>query len=162
MVTGIFISQDATKPLELRELNGLSDYQRIVGGYVEVVHIDFPRLTIFVNDEGKVQRLEINRRATGLWWLLSPGVRGRDVLVGDVVIVGAKRGPQSTTDVPDQFRALLLETSEYRTEFKLVGDPRTWHPDSSVFSTYFEAAIYSLSRLERVELLQEVRVVGNQ
>jgi hypothetical protein len=43
-------------------------------------------LTIYANEEGKVHNLPVNRRATCMWWLLSPTVRGSDVLVGDVVI----------------------------------------------------------------------------
>lgn len=72
--------------------NELSAFQQVVGGYIEGVYgEDF---TVYVNEEGLLQRLPINRYVTAL-----PEIP--PVLVGTALIVGAADEEGYDTDVPD-------------------------------------------------------------
>ena len=75
-----------------QQFEGLPGYQAVVGGWVEPLHLEKAKLTLFVNEEGKIRGLPFNRRATALWWLLDRLARERGELVGDVVLVGAAHG----------------------------------------------------------------------
>jgi hypothetical protein len=158
MVTGIFIPHETTVSIFEHDFGGLSDYQAAVGGHIEPVYLQQAHLTIFANEEGKVYKLPVNRRATCLWWLLSPTVRGLDILVGDIVLIGSQRGRGSTTDVPQAFMQLLMETRNYKIEVQTVEDP-AWYGNENSFDNYFEAAIYALNLLERWPAATDVRVV---
>lgn len=62
--------------------NAYEVISQAVGGYIEVVQLT-PKLFMYLNEEGKLLNLEINRFATEAFWqrfgMLS------DVIVGDVV-----------------------------------------------------------------------------
>lgn len=160
MITGIVIPHDVKTPLTEVPFDGLADYQKAVGGYIELVHIEAPKLTIYANEEGKVHGLPINRRATCMWWLLSPEMRGRDVLVGDIVLIGAQCGRNSTTEISTEFRALLLETPMYKIEVRTVESTTRWFSNEISFRTYFEAAIYAIDLMERRSAVTDIRVIA--
>lgn len=61
--------------------------QEQVGGYIEVVTAT-QHVTFYVNEEGKLMGLPINKRATEYWWSINPSYRGHDVLCGTAVILG--------------------------------------------------------------------------
>jgi hypothetical protein len=159
MITGIVIPHDAASPITEEPFDGLADYQKAVGGYVELVHISEPKLTIYANEEGKVYGLPINRRATCMWWLLAPESRGLDLLVGNVVVIGAQRGPNSSTEVSPDFRGLLLETTIYKVELRTVQSKTRWFSNEIHFNTYFEAAIYAIDLMERWSAVRDIRVI---
>lgn len=72
MVTGIIIPHETRLSLQKIEFQTLTDYQTAVGGYIEMVRMNGHPLVIVADEDGKVKRLPINRRATCLWWLLNP------------------------------------------------------------------------------------------
>ena len=160
MVTGIVIPHETRLEIFTHEFTGLTSYQAAVGGYIEPVTIEQPRMTIFANEEGTVHQLPINRRATCLWWLLSPSARGHDILVGDIALVGSRGGARSTTDLPSDFVELLFETKHYKIEVQPVTEPKAWFGNQARFETYFEAAIYALDLQERWTQICDVRVVA--
>ena len=71
----------------------LDDYQKIVGGYIEVVVLA-DGCSMYVNEEGKLDGLPVNAAAT----VLVPG----DVIVGNVLIVGPTDDEGDDTDIPDE------------------------------------------------------------
>jgi hypothetical protein len=160
MVTGIVIPHETTIAIFEHDFGGLSDYQAAVGGYIEPVYLQQVHVTIFANEEGKVRQLPVNRRATCLWWLLNPSVRGYDLLVGDVVLIGSKRGNGTTTEIPEKFAELLLRTDRYKIEVRTADEPKNWYSNQRDFDTYFETAIYALNLLERWTQVRDVRVVA--
>lgn len=160
MVTGIVIPHETRLEIFTHEFSDLASYQAAVGGYIEPVTIERPRMTIFANEEGKVRQLPINRRATYLWWLHSPSVRGHDMLVGDVALIGSRGGAGSTISLPADFIELLLETASYKIEVRTADEPKSWYSNQREFDTYFEAAIYALNLLERWTQVRDVRVVA--
>jgi hypothetical protein len=59
----------------------LDELKSIVNGYIEVVYLPNSRMMI-VNEEGKLNGLPLNEKATGLLWMLG----GLDYIVGDVLL----------------------------------------------------------------------------
>lgn len=74
----------------------LDELQRLVGGFIELVPTD--TLTVFCNEEGKIQGLPPNYRATSTFGsLLMPG----DVIAGDVVVLGNLDDDGDTVSLSD-------------------------------------------------------------
>ena len=103
----------------------LHTLQGLVGGYIEATHgyrnsgghdEDAPRITFYLNEEGKIHQLPENGLATALWWHYNRNAIGRDYLAGTVVIVGgAGDAPTLPPDVVDTYNRLV--TGEYYTGF---------------------------------------------
>lgn len=79
--------------------SGLAVYQRIVGGFIELVPNPHG-VTVYCNEEGKVMEppLPLNWRATALFgdWL-----QPWDVIAGNVVVVGPPDEEGYDTDLAD-------------------------------------------------------------
>ena len=116
-------------------------------------------MVIVANEEGKLMRLPVNRRATCLWWLLNPTGLGGDTLVGDVVIVGPiERGEMS--DAPARIISLLLETSSYQVQVRLSRKFDSWVSIGDPVDDFFEATIRALRLMEVWSPPGDVRVVA--
>lgn len=160
MVTGIVIPYETRLEVFTQEFTDLASYQAAVGGYIEPVTIERPRMTIFANEEGKVRQLPINCRATCLWWMQSPRARGNELLVGDVALVGSRGGAGATTDLPRGFIELLLATPRYKIEVQTEAEPKDWFDNHMRFQNYFEACRYGLKLAERWIQVRDIRVVA--
>lgn len=60
------------KPHELKQLDGLRPLQEAVGGLIESMTIEQPEATIFVNEEGVLMDMPVNRRASLIFGSDSP------------------------------------------------------------------------------------------
>lgn len=58
----------------------LEEMQKAVGGYIEIVHAGRSQTLIVLNEEGKLQGLPVNNKATELYG------NPNDVVVGDVLV----------------------------------------------------------------------------
>jgi hypothetical protein len=87
------------------------DYQLAVGGYVESVKIRQPALALFFDEDGGEKCLPVNRRATAVWWLFEPVIRGKDRVVGDAGLVGGPDTLGDMTSVPDELASFLIDRS---------------------------------------------------
>lgn len=85
---GTTTSQDVSDP------NILGHLRRIVGGHMEVVplwdrfrweEVD-RRCVVFCNEEGKLDGLGVNERATAMWYACMGGP-ANDYLVGNIAVV---------------------------------------------------------------------------
>ena len=151
-VAGLALPTSATRHL--------ASYQTAVGGYIEPVTVERPRMTIFANEEGKVRQLPINCRATCRWWMQSPRARGNDLLAGDVALVGSRGGAGATTDLPRGFIELLLATPRYKIEVQTDAEPKDWFDNQMRFKNYFEACRYGFKLAERWIQVRDIRVVA--
>lgn len=92
VIKALVIDPDAPAGSAVRKIDQeLSTFQQLVGGYIEGVYgLDDgdAQVTIFINEEGKIYGLPVNRIATLIWYHLEPEVRGHDVPCGTAVIVG--------------------------------------------------------------------------
>lgn len=65
MLTIAVIHWDEAIPVFTKEIQGkLGDYQELVGGYINFTDLDDVPASIISNDEGLLERLEYNPRAT--------------------------------------------------------------------------------------------------
>ena len=87
----------------------LTTLQGLVGGYLQAVYgyrapdqtlQAWPRVTFYLNEEGKIHGLPLNPLATALWWHFDPQAIGGDILVGPVVIFGGGDDNDDNTAVP--------------------------------------------------------------
>lgn len=84
-------ADEATPPSEIGVAGSamiLASLRGIVGGYIEIVPFfttwQGEPCVVFCNENGKLDGLPVNRRATAIWWQLYPT---SDHLVGDVAVV---------------------------------------------------------------------------
>lgn len=101
MAKGLVIYTDGT--YELKEFKQLKDYQDIVGGYIEGLKMysigtDSQTGFAYINEEGKLQGLTINRDASLIAWL-SHAIYDSDRISGNMIIVGAGDDDGDDTDV---------------------------------------------------------------
>lgn len=64
----------------------LQELQEYVGGYIEVVYLS-KKLVMVINEEGKLNNLPINNKATVIYLAMNKNV---DVIVGDVLVMESK------------------------------------------------------------------------
>lgn len=75
------------------------------GGWLEALTGD--AWTMYLDEEGKVKGLPFNAEATDLWWRLQPQARGRDFLVGPVIVVGPVDDEGYDTDIRPEVLEML-------------------------------------------------------
>lgn len=160
MPTGILIPADRDQPLVAREFTSLTDYQSGVGGFVQSVNLFEPSSTLLVNEEGKIQRLPVNQRATLLLWLHNRPFLLRDEICGDAILLGPVRCGENT-DAPTRFVTLLLEARAFVVESRSKRDPMTWHTvhRRRGFGSWVDAYGYALMWTRLKDVL-EVRVTS--
>jgi hypothetical protein len=95
---------------DIRSLTAdLTTLQTLVGGPIEAVYgyrgtdatlAGQPRITFYLNEEGKLRGLAPNPLATALWWHYDPRAARADILVGPVLVTGYH--PEGAdTDIPE-------------------------------------------------------------
>lgn len=91
---------------------GCAALQERVGGYIEAVTSDDGKVTLWINEEGKLINLPVNELGTMLWHLVSPQMNGVDVLCGAVVVTGGVDSEGETMSIPDGLRQVLERVAE--------------------------------------------------
>jgi len=104
-VSGLFIS--TTGNAVKATFDDLADYQQAVGGYIEAVDIKVAghEATIYLNEEGKMFGLPLNRSVTRL---ATGRIFEGDYIAGDVVIVGGGYEGDTLSLHPDA-QAFILD-----------------------------------------------------
>jgi Domain of unknown function (DUF3846) len=105
------IPADETSPVVATELKARPQYEFLsqsVGGYIELVpEFDtylHQRCTVWCNENGKLERMPINTRATMAWnaalggRLIPEGQPPLDVLVGDILVIAGDDEILNDTD----------------------------------------------------------------
>jgi hypothetical protein len=160
VIHAIQIPADEDWPLYKVAIEGLAGMQAAVGGYIEIIDLGPLTASLVVNEEGKLEQRNINRRATLLFWLLFPSVRHRDVIVGDVLVVGHPDSDGNTTDAPKEVVELLFDTKSYKAEFQTCDHPTKFIGNQCRFTDYFEACNYALGKAESWTAVERARVVA--
>jgi hypothetical protein len=96
---------DAAKVSEI----SLRSLQTAVGGWVQAVDLD-DDLTIWVNEEGKIEGLPVNPIATRLWEKYIGA--GTDIIVGTAVFTGGTDEDGETLGLADDKVAMLMASVE--------------------------------------------------
>lgn len=160
MITGIRIPMDEAAPIERVEINAedVSVMQTLVGGTFEVINMIPIKTSIFLNDEGKLMELPLNRRATLLLWLHVSNFRGQDHLVGDVVLTGLPGRTGRTKAVPKELLSLLFGTANYHVEV-LTEQFGKWRARERDFTEWVDAYDYALQLAAKWPTIKSVRVM---
>jgi hypothetical protein len=158
MITGIVIPADHTVPVRVEQLDPVDgDYNRIVGGDLEVVGFARPAASLYLNEEGKLNGLPLNPRATAMTWVHNSALRGRDLIVGDVLLVGPVDEYGDDLPVPQEYLRLLFAATRFRVEVQRVG--ACWFPIPHQMGDV-DAAYVAAAELARTEAtVEEIRVV---
>lgn len=138
-INSIVIPADDGRALEqhLLEPANIADYQALVeGGYIEGVDFLLPPARLYVNEEGKLRGMPINRRATMLLWMHNKAFRYGDIIAGDAFLVGPVGNDSHDTAVPEEYTQLLFTAESFHVEVQMQGDQErqrkiwpfeTWH-----------------------------------
>jgi len=86
--------------------NELLTLQMAVGGYIEAKTLE-SGYTLIMNEEGKLNGLPINERATEIWLANFPNFP--DVILGDVVIAGGYDDEGEQLGLDSDYANRLLE-----------------------------------------------------
>lgn len=139
----------------------LPDYQAITGGSIERVSLENPAASLYVNEDGKLLELPLNRRATLLLWMHNPAFRYRDAIVGDALLIGPVDGDGYDTKVPDELANVLFETKRFRPEVQVHGESG-WHGNDRRFDNWIDAYSYALDLSRRWTAVRDIRVVPGE
>jgi len=123
MITAVVLPADIDQPIRQQQIrpSDLATYRELVGGNLEVVELFRPSASLYINDEGKLNHLPLNQRATVITWAHNSAFRGYDLILGDAFIVGPVDGNGDDLTVPHELVKLLFDTSSYRIEIKTAG-----------------------------------------
>jgi len=104
----VIVPSDTTKRIHHLEVEkGLPPLQELVGGYIEMVRLNaFPGLHGYINEEGKLNGLPVNVRATSLVYGRSCWDNLHDVIVGDMIVLSS-RGPEERSVKLDDINEIL-------------------------------------------------------
>jgi len=92
---------------EVIEDISLATLQAKVGGWVQAVDLD-EVVTLWANEEGKLNGLPINDFATALWEVVFG--EGTDIIVGDIVLTGGTDEEGETLGLEEDFIEDLIES----------------------------------------------------
>lgn len=95
-------------PARVEEISGdLRSLQKLVGGYLEAVHLDWEGTHVYVNEEGRLRQMPVNLAATAL--AQQSGKLPLDtVLVGPVVVLGGHLISGNEADCPQHVIDMIL------------------------------------------------------
>ena len=112
MIKAIVITVDGLqKDIEISEDTSLKTLQDAVGGFIQAV--DLLGLTMWINEEGKIDDLPFNPFATILW---EAAFGKTDVILGDIVLTGLPDDEGKLTSIPQAFVDMVLTPSNHRPE----------------------------------------------
>ena len=91
-------------------LNGsLEDLQRVVGGWVQAIPLS-DTITLWINEEGKMDGLPYNHNATLIWEHFYG--KGTDIVVGNAFFTGEADENGDTKDISESDFFLLKNLAE--------------------------------------------------
>jgi hypothetical protein len=97
MALAMIISADPTEDIYYKDLDGLDEYQFVVGGSIETIPYR-DNVTPYFNEEGKIFGLPENVRATAL---LRNFLMAGDYIAGNCILVGFDPETGEDIDLPE-------------------------------------------------------------
>jgi hypothetical protein len=160
MITAIVIPADPDQPLRRQEISStdLRTYRSLVGGSLQVVGLERPPASLYLNEGGKLLDLPVNPRATVLLWAHNYAFIGNDWIVGDAFLVGPVGRDGADTTVPEIYISLLLEAQYFRLEVQTAEDDK-WHALDFEFNSVLSAYAAAID-LAHQRAIKEVQVIG--
>ena len=159
LIRSVVIPADDDRPLRRQQLDAtnLSDYRGLVDGNLEVLSLEQPAATMYLNGDGKIRQLPVNVRATMLLWAHVKELRFQDYIAGDVFLTGPVDHDGWDTSVPDELDK-LLDAQRLRIEIQTYGDPQ-WYGNDLRFDAWTVAYAYALDLARRWAAVEDIRVL---
>ena len=159
----LVVPADDLQPIRLETIDNhdLDAYRRLVGGHLEAIHLYEPDGSMYINDEGKLMGLELNRRLTMLTWVHNPSFMGRDGIVGDGFLVGKVDQQGNDTSVTAEMKQRLLEPALFRIQAKTIGDDK-WYGNQTFYTDWITAYMGAIELHERWALCDGVKVLRTE
>ncbi len=160
MIKIVVVPADPALPVRLvdHDETSLRAAQTLVGGSIEPIDLTRPAATLYVNENGKVDGLPRNGRATLLTWVHAPQLRGKDVIAGDAYLTGPVRRSLDTDASADLIAVLTGTATQVQTRSR---HRRRWTTVpgrvDTAYDTPFDAYATALLALEDPDVL-DVRV----
>lgn len=161
MLTAIVIPADPAEPARLEQLDkrDVDAFQALVGGHLQVLNLERPAATMYLNDEGKLDGLPFNPRATALLWTHNSAFRREDIIAGDAFILGVPDRHGDDTTAPTELVDLLFHTKRYRVLVQNEGDEK-FYGHLQPFDSWFEAYGFGVHLVEMMSQAREVQIVA--
>ena len=93
----LVIPADSAEPTRYENLEGLEDFQRVVGGWIETLPME-GNIAPYFDEEGKIKGRPKNDRATKI---LAGSMMPDDYIAGDCLFVGFDIDTGEDLDYPD-------------------------------------------------------------
>jgi hypothetical protein len=122
-INSIVIPADEEFSLSQRPLErgNLTDYRELVDGEIEGISLLRPPARMYVNEEGKLRGLPMNRRATLLLWMHNKAFRYGDIIAGNAFLLGPTGDDGGETAVPEEYAQLLFRAESFHVEAHMRG-----------------------------------------
>lgn len=158
-INSIVIPANDDEPLRRQRIDAtdLDAYRDAVNGNLEVLGLDHPTTSMYLNGDGKDLGLPVNGRATMLLWTHLKEIRFRDFIVGDVFLTGPVNRAGWDTDVPEELTR-LFDANELHIEVQTHGDLR-WYGNERRLPVWTAAYVYALELARRWTQVEDIRVV---
>lgn len=158
-INSVVIPANDDDPVRRQQIDAtdLDEYRDLVDGNLEVLSLERPATTMYLNGDGKDLGLPVNGRATMLLWAHLKEIRFRDFIVGDVFLTGRVNQDGWDSDVPEELTK-LFDANELRIEVQTHGD-RQWYGNEQRFPVWTAAYAYALELARRWTQVEDVRVV---
>ncbi|WP_163511614.1 DUF3846 domain-containing protein [Fodinicola acaciae] len=161
MITAIYLPADDEQPLRKQRIvsGDVETYRAAVEGNLQVVTLERPSASLYVNEDGKRNYQPLNQRATVLLWVHNGAFCGRDPICGDALLVGPPDQHCDDTNVPEEYVRLLFNGGRYRVEVQVHGED-AWYHNRVVFDDWFSAYVRAVDLAQWWTLVANVRVVA--
>lgn len=156
------IEMDQALKLEKVDNQDLPAYRRLVGGGpIELVSMERPDAGMYINENGKLDGLPLNVRATWLAAVHNDAFRNVDVIAGPAFIVGPADRQANDLGAPRELVDLLFKTSRYKVEVRAFEEAR-WVSNDITYRTWETAYLTGLRLAARWTNIESLRVVPDK
>lgn len=159
LINSVVIPADDDEPLRRQQIEAtdLNTYRDLVAGDLEVLNLEQPAATMYLNGDGKNLKLPVNARATMLLWAHQKDLRFQDYIVGDVFLTGPVDSDGWDASVPEELPK-LFDAPALRIEIQTYGDPQ-WYSNDLRFGAWTAAYAYALDLARRWTAVEDIRVL---
>lgn len=152
MIDALVLPADSDQPIRLEKVDPttLSSYQTLVGGNIELVRLEHPPASMWINEDGKNNGLPLNARASAIAHVSNSLFRQADVIVGDAFVVGDAGISGWDRPLPVHYLRLVRAT-KFIVRSKIE---RSWFEHNEVYTEMWAAYAGALAKTAAIRDMQ--------